>query len=195
MRYRIIKLVVFFSLFRADVQAQQEIEMGRQIFISRCASCHAIDNRLIGPALRGVQDRRETSWIIDFVHSSQTMIKKGDPDAVALFTEYNKTVMPDHQDLSANQINSILAYIKDKNENTTAPTAGGSSSGSYKKPYKNKRSFIDKLVYLNFDKEQHPIAKDDYLSWLLIGIIVLVLVVFLHFMIFLKKVLSTYKKE
>jgi len=49
-------------------------------------------------------------WIIKFVTSSQTMIKDGDKDAVALFVEYNNIIMPD-PNLSEEQIKVILNFI------------------------------------------------------------------------------------
>lgn len=39
------------------------------------------------------------------------MIKSGDPDAVAIFNEYNKTIMPD-QNLSDAEIKDVLNYIQ-----------------------------------------------------------------------------------
>lgn len=194
MKYTITTIWIFCSILTTKTYANLEIDEGHKIFTSRCASCHAIDKKLTGPALSGVYERRDLSWIIDFVHSSQKMIKNGDPYAVALFEEYNKTVMPDHPDLSADQITSILAYIKAKSENYKAQAANGPSSVSTFKPYKNKRSFIDKIVYLNFDKEQRPIKRDDYWSWVLIGMIVVVLIAFLHFITSLKRLLSVYKQ-
>ena len=61
------------------------IEEGKTIFAFRCAACHNINKTLTGPALAGVDERRAMDWIINFVHSSQSMVKAGDKDAVALF--------------------------------------------------------------------------------------------------------------
>lgn len=85
---------------------------GKSIFISRCAACHNVNKILTGPALAGVDERRSIDWIINFVHSSQAMVKKGDKDAVALYEKFNKIPMPDHPDLSADNIKSIVEYIK-----------------------------------------------------------------------------------
>jgi hypothetical protein len=87
------------------------VEEGKSIFLSRCAGCHNVNKILTGPALAGVDERRSLDWIISFVHSSQTMVKKGDKDAVALFEKF-KIPMPDHPDLTNDNIRSIVAYIK-----------------------------------------------------------------------------------
>ncbi|MGW8123518.1 c-type cytochrome [Roseivirga echinicomitans] len=89
-----------------------------------CNSCHAIDKKLVGPALAGVYDRHDLDWIYSFVKSPGRMIDEGDPQAVALFKEYNM-VMP-NQDLNNDQILAMLAYVRDAEENppvTAAPAA------------------------------------------------------------------------
>ena len=40
------------------------------------------------------------------------MIAKNDKDAVALFNQFNKVTMPDHSDLTPDNIKNIVAYIK-----------------------------------------------------------------------------------
>jgi cytochrome c551/c552 len=88
------------------------VDDGKKIFTSRCASCHNVNKVVLGPALAGVTDRHSEDWIIKFVHSSQTVIKGGDKTAVTLYEKFNKIPMPDHPDLSIENIQGILAYIK-----------------------------------------------------------------------------------
>ncbi len=88
------------------------VEEGKKIFTSRCASCHNVNKVVLGPALAGVTERHSEDWIIKFVHSSQTVIKGGDKAAVTLYEKFNKIPMPDHPDLTAENIQGILAYIK-----------------------------------------------------------------------------------
>lgn len=85
---------------------------GETIFNKTCIACHTIGKgRLVGPDLKDISNIRSDKWIINFVKSSQEMIKSGDPDAVAIFNEFNKTVMPD-QPLSEGEIKDIILYIK-----------------------------------------------------------------------------------
>jgi len=92
-----------------DASAQQP---GEQVFQTSCFACHTIGEGLrVGPDLAGVHDRRSQDWLERFVKSSQTMIKNGDPDAVALAEEFNGMVMPDAI-VSDQQIKDVLAYIK-----------------------------------------------------------------------------------
>lgn len=105
---------------------------GKTIFMSRCASCHNINKTLTGPALAGVDERRSIDWIISFVHSSQSMVKKGDKDAVALFEKFNKIPMPDHQDISAEEVKNIVAYIKSESKSVAEEKAPFAKPGKKK---------------------------------------------------------------
>ncbi len=88
------------------------VDDGKKIFSSRCASCHNVNKVIVGPALAGVTDRHSEKWIINFVHSSQAVIKSGDTAAIRLYEKFNKVPMPDHPDLTSENIQGILAYIK-----------------------------------------------------------------------------------
>ncbi|MBK8501844.1 MAG: cytochrome c [Saprospiraceae bacterium] len=82
------------------------------LFKIKCAICHTIGGgKLIGPDLSGVDQRHSRDWLVEFVRSSQKMINRGDPAAVALFEANNKIQMPDPM-ISDDQIQSILDHIE-----------------------------------------------------------------------------------
>lgn len=112
MKTKKLGLVLFALLHVPAFIRAEPIEEGKEIFTSRCAACHNVNKVLTGPALAGVNQRRSMEWIIQFVHSSQTLIKSGDKDAVAVFNQFNNVTMPDHPDLTADNIKSIVEYIK-----------------------------------------------------------------------------------
>src|SRR6476660_4483018 len=114
-----IRLILFTLLLSATALAAPPAEEGRAIFTARCAACHNVNKVLTGPALAGVDTRHSIDWIVNFVHSSHTVIKSGDPAAVALFNKFNHIQMPDHPDLNAAQIKNVVEYIK------TEASAGG----------------------------------------------------------------------
>lgn len=89
---------------------------GKTIFMTRCAACHNVNKQIIGPALKGIDKKRSTEWIFNFVRSSQTMIKNGEKDAVAVFEQFNKIPMPDHADLTDDQIKNIVEFIKSESK-------------------------------------------------------------------------------
>jgi cytochrome c551/c552 len=91
---------------------------GDKIFNSTCMVCHTIGGgNMVGPDLKDVHKRRSLDWIKSFVRSSQSMIKKGDEQAVKLFNEYNRMPMPD-QNLNDSQILGIVEYIKERSSPT-----------------------------------------------------------------------------
>lgn len=99
------------------VFAQRSPEL---LFSSFCATCHTINKgKLVGPDLADVHTRRSEAWLLEFIKSSQGMIKKGDADAANLFKEYNQMIMPDVS-YSVDEIKSILSYIKTKSPSYVA---------------------------------------------------------------------------
>lgn len=105
---------------------------GEKLFNSFCNACHSIGKgRLVGPDLADVHKRRPAEWLVKFIQSSQSMVRDGDPDAVAIFAEYNQTVMPDAP-YNADEIKSILAYIAEKSPGGTAEDPATSLSAAEK---------------------------------------------------------------
>ncbi|MCG8475899.1 MAG: c-type cytochrome [Cytophagales bacterium] len=91
---------------------------GKTLFDDNCAVCHKVHGQLLGPALKDLSKRRDVAWSKAFILNSQKVIQSGDADAVALYEEYGKLEMPAH-DFSDDELNAILAYIKD--ESAKAP--------------------------------------------------------------------------
>jgi cytochrome c551/c552 len=130
-----IFLLTLLSAFVINVNAAPPVEDGKTIFTVRCAACHNVNKQLTGPALAGVDQRRSIDWIINFVHSSQTVVKSGDQYAVALFEKFNKIPMPDHPDLTVDNIKSVVEYIKSE-----AKT--GSDKPPFTKPSKLRPNYL-----------------------------------------------------
>ena len=85
---------------------------GAALFKETCSACHKLGQRLVGPDLLGVNQKRSEDWLLSFVKSSQSMVKAGDAEALAIFKEYNELVMPDQAYFSDNEIRAIFAYIE-----------------------------------------------------------------------------------
>src|SRR6187431_3171941 len=77
---------------------------GKELFNANCAACHKLDAKSTGPALRGVAAKHDKAWLYKWVHNSSDMIKSGDPVAVKLFEENNKSVMTPFPQLSEGDI-------------------------------------------------------------------------------------------
>tara|TARA_B110000438_G_scaffold33857_1_gene33512 strand:+ start:23275 stop:24552 length:1278 start_codon:yes stop_codon:yes gene_type:complete len=92
---------------------QSIVKNGESLFKGNCTVCHAIDEVIIGPALRNIHERRSEEWIYAFIKNSQKVIQSGDEYAVDLYNEYNKTLMTSF-DFSNEELNSIITYIKNE---------------------------------------------------------------------------------
>ena len=90
---------------------QNIVSSGESLFKGNCTVCHAINEVVIGPALRDVHERQSEEWLYAFIKNSQKVIKSGDEYAVNLYNQYNQTLMTSF-DFSDEELNSILTYIK-----------------------------------------------------------------------------------
>ena len=83
---------------------------GKKLFNANCAACHKLNKKAVGPALKGVTAKYEKEWLYSWIKNSSAMIKSGDDQAVAIWEEYNKSVMNNFPQLSNQDIDNILAY-------------------------------------------------------------------------------------
>ena len=115
---------LFFSfLFNTVVFAQD----GEALFKANCTSCHAVKDKVVGPALKGIESRRSEEWLIKWIKNSQSLVKAGDEYAVKIFNDNNKVMMP-AQNLKDDEIKAILSYVKTEAEKV-APVAAVQTSG------------------------------------------------------------------
>lgn len=149
-------------------------EEGKTIFMSRCAGCHNVNKIVTGPALAGIDNRRPIEWIIKFVHSSQAVVKSGDPYAVSLFEKFNKIQMPDHADLTDDNIKSIVAYVKSTSSN---PSPDASPN-------------IPSRVIVNL-----PVSEKNYMVIIIYFVAVLMLMAALLAAVHVKDLQNKYKND
>ncbi len=112
------------------------ISAGEALFNGNCKSCHRVKQKLVGPALAGVEERTPSiKWILEWVKNPAKKIASGDEYANKIYNEYNKSQMTAFTSYTDVQILSILAYVKaeaakpDAGPTTTPGTqvAGGGS--------------------------------------------------------------------
>ena len=89
---------------------EADIQEGKALFNTNCAACHQLNRKAVGPALRGVTEKYDREWLYSWIKNGTQMIKDGDPQAVAIWEEYNRAVMTNYPQFSNEQIDNILAY-------------------------------------------------------------------------------------
>lgn len=94
----------------ADAIDTEMAENGKKIFSTTCVACHMAEQRMIGPALKGVFERRSPEWVMNMILNPDGMLKE-DPIAKALLKEYNNAVML-NQNLSEDDARAVSEYLR-----------------------------------------------------------------------------------
>jgi mono/diheme cytochrome c family protein len=119
--------LAFLFLFTINGLAQEgDAVNGKKLYKTNCAACHKLDKKLVGPALKGISEKRDRKWLYSWIKNSSELIKSGDADAKAIFEEFNSMPMMGFPQLSDKDIDDILAYTDDKpaaSSNNAAPAA------------------------------------------------------------------------
>lgn len=100
------------------------IVAGDALFKNNCAQCHAVNDKVVGPALAGINKRRPTPWLIKWVRNSSKVIASGDEYAVKLFEDNGKQQMPAFPQLSDQDITSIVAWVNSQQGGAVSGTSG-----------------------------------------------------------------------
>lgn len=82
---------------------------GEKIFDSKCAACHKLDERYVGPAQRDVLVRRTPEFVMNMMLNPEENYQKH-PEIKKLLGEY-LTQMP-NQNLSVQDARAVLEYFR-----------------------------------------------------------------------------------
>jgi len=95
-----------FTLGPADANLAAK---GKEIFDVKCVACHKIDDRLVGPPLRGVLERRSPAFILNMILNPDEMVKKH-PEVQSMLAQYY--VPMTFQNVSEEDARVILEYLR-----------------------------------------------------------------------------------
>jgi len=100
---------------KGDVTLGKDIDKemadkGKDVYAKMCTACHKPTEKFIGPAPKGVLDRRTPEWVMNMILNPNQMVKE-DPDAKALIKEFNGVPMTD-QNVTKEQARQILEYFR-----------------------------------------------------------------------------------
>ncbi|MBW7845547.1 MAG: cytochrome c, partial [Bacteroidia bacterium] len=121
---RFLKITSVFAILAISATyARADVAEGEKLFNANCTACHAMNDKVVGPALKGVTEKFDEAWLIKWIKNSQALVKAGDAQAVKVFNEFNQMPMTSFEHLSDDQIKSILEFIKTPPAATTATAA------------------------------------------------------------------------
>lgn len=113
----------------------EAIGKGEAIFKANCKQCHAINEVVVGPALKDAHKRwPNRAAMANFIKYPQKVIDGGNPYAKGLYEKY-KQYMPNHDFLSDADIDNVISWMVNESENPTVaaaatPAAGGAAAAA-----------------------------------------------------------------
>ncbi len=97
------------SVTLADEIDMELAKSGEEIYAKMCSACHKPDKRFIGPAPKGILERRTPEWVMNMILNPDVMVKE-DPIAKALLAEYLSPMS--NQNLTEDEARAILEYFR-----------------------------------------------------------------------------------
>jgi cytochrome c len=94
---------------------------GQAIFKDKCVACHALDEKKIGPALRGVTSRRTPAYVMNQILNPGNM-GKYHPEGKRLIAEYMQVMTV--SGISQSDARALLEFLRseaDKGPSSTQP--------------------------------------------------------------------------
>ena len=98
------------SLELPDTIDQALALSGKHVYEANCTICHKPTEKFIGPAPKGILERRTPEWVMNMILNPEKMLKE-DALAKELFIEFNGSPMA-NQNLSETQARAILEYFR-----------------------------------------------------------------------------------
>lgn len=95
--------------YKPETVNKELVKRGKDLFMAKCAMCHKMDQRTLGPPLRNVTDRHSPEWVLNMLLAPETMIEQ-DPAAKKLYASYNTPMV--NQQLSEKEAKAIYDYLR-----------------------------------------------------------------------------------
>jgi ubiquinol-cytochrome c reductase cytochrome c subunit len=97
---------------------------GQATFGTYCAACHSTGpDRILGPGLAGILDRREHPWLVTKITAPERLLAEGDTITLRLVEEYGMAM--GNFGITPDQAEHILAYLR---QLALAPPAGAAAA-------------------------------------------------------------------
>lgn len=98
------------SVNLSDEIDQDMASHGAEVYKKLCTACHRPEKKFIGPAPKGILERRSPEWVMNIMLDPEGMVKN-DPLAKELLIEFNGSPMA-NQNLSEEDARAVLEYFR-----------------------------------------------------------------------------------
>lgn len=89
---------------------------GKAIFEGKCSACHQLsDQKIVGPGLAGVTEKRKPEWVMNMIINPEEMTKK-DPTAKKLLAEHLTQMT--NQNVNEDDARAILEFLRQNDKNS-----------------------------------------------------------------------------
>jgi len=110
---RSVFVIAGFAFLGTSAYAQGDAAKGEAIFKAKCTACHAIDRKVVGPALgSALETEKDDKWLTKWIENNQALIAAKDQKAVSLVNANGGAAMTVFADLSDSDVASILTYVR-----------------------------------------------------------------------------------
>jgi mono/diheme cytochrome c family protein len=89
---------------------------GQSIFEGKCSACHQLsDQKVVGPGMAGVTEKRSPEWIMNMIINPEEMTKK-DPVAKKLLAEHLTQMT--NQNINEADARALLEFLRQNDKNS-----------------------------------------------------------------------------
>ncbi|WP_237717919.1 cytochrome c [Pontibacter sp. BAB1700] len=89
---------------------------GQSIFEGKCSACHQLsDQKVVGPGMAGVTERRKPEWVMNMIINPEEMTKK-DPAAKKLLAEHLTQMT--NQNINETDARALLEFLRQNDKNS-----------------------------------------------------------------------------
>lgn len=89
---------------------QALVTKGEDVYKKMCTACHRAEKKFIGPAPKGILERRSPEWVMNMILNPEKMVKQ-DQLAKDLLMEFNGSPMA-NQNLTEEEARAVLEYFR-----------------------------------------------------------------------------------
>ena len=106
------------------VPLRMDAQDAAKFFEENCTVCHTIgEGPLSGPDLKGVTQRKDREWLIQFLRDPEAVINKGDAYAKQLQQAAGGIVMPTFPEMTPALASAVLDLVEARSSGSAQPSA------------------------------------------------------------------------